>query len=67
VHAVDLLSMVQKILDFFFFFFFLVSEKESNLLIELNRSQFFLAETLHTSCTNTGNAMHQSEQEWRKT
>lgn len=62
MHAVDLLSMVQNPR----FFFLFVSENESNLLIELNTSQF-LAQILHTSFTNTGNAMHQSKQEWRKT
>lgn len=60
MHAVDLLSMVQNLR-------FSVSEKESNQLIQLNRGHFFLAPTLHTSCTFTGNAMHQSEQERKKT
>lgn len=59
MHAVDLLSMVQNLR-------FSVSEKESNQLIQHKRP-FFLAPTLHTSCTYTGNAMHQSEQERKKT
>lgn len=53
--------MVQKIPRFFYF----VSEKELTYRFNLTEANF-LAQTPLTSCTITGNAMHQIEQEWRR-